>query len=64
MLNLDIKAMLEGAAAYGVLSAAVRSLPDPTIPTVGFLPNLYLWMFRFLHACLSNYDKLRSNPVN
>lgn len=48
-----------GALAYGVLSAAVRALPDPPAQPTGFGQHFYTWFFKFTHGVLANYDKLK-----
>jgi len=51
---MHLPTWLLGSAAALVLSAAVRALPDPEPKGNRF----YLWLFRFTHFVLSNYDKL------
>lgn len=46
--------VVAGAVGALVVSAAVRALPDPA-------PNgnlFYLWLYRFSHAILANWDKV------
>ncbi len=45
--------LLTGSAGALVVSAAARALPDPA---PGGSP-LYLWLFRFAHCVLANFDK-------
>ncbi|HWC98995.1 MAG TPA: hypothetical protein VG456_19680 [Candidatus Sulfopaludibacter sp.] len=45
--------LLTGSTGALILSAAARALPDP----VGGGSRLYLWMFRFVHYVLANFDK-------
>lgn len=45
--------LLTGSAGALVLSAAARALPDPAPGG----PRLYLWLFRFAHYVLANFDK-------
>lgn len=46
--------LLTGSTAALVASAAARALPDPT-PTGS---RLYLWLYRFAHLVLANFDKV------
>jgi hypothetical protein len=52
----DFSDYLEGAAIALVLSAAVRALPDPEPSGSKF----YLWVFRFSHGILANWDKFKA----
>jgi hypothetical protein len=45
--------LLSGGAGAILLSAAVRELPDPAPMGSRF----YLWLFRFVHFALANFDK-------
>ncbi len=44
-----------GGGAALVLSAASRSLPEPT--PLG--NRFYLWFYNFTHALLANFDKMQ-----
>jgi len=46
--------LLTGGTAALVASAAARALPDPT--PMG--SRLYLWLYRFAHLVLANFDKV------
>jgi hypothetical protein len=46
--------LLTGGTAALVASAAARALPDPTPAGSG----LYLWLYRFAHLVLANFDKV------
>jgi hypothetical protein len=46
--------LLTGGTAALVASAAARALPDPT--PAG--PPIYLWLYRFAHLVLANFDKV------
>jgi len=46
--------LLTGGTAALVASAAARALPDPT--PMG--SRLYLWLYRFAHLILANFDKV------
>jgi hypothetical protein len=45
--------LLTGSAGALAISAAARALPDP-VPGGS---RAYLWMFRFAHYVLANFDK-------
>jgi hypothetical protein len=45
--------LLTGSAGALVVSAAARALPDPAPGG----SRLYLWLFRFAHYVLANFDK-------
>jgi hypothetical protein len=45
--------LLTGSAGALILSAAARALP---VPVTGG-SRLYLWLFRFAHLVLANFDK-------
>lgn len=42
-----------------LLSYAVRTLPEPPNPPVGFWQSFYFWFHNFTHLVLANADKLR-----
>jgi hypothetical protein len=44
---------LSGSAGALILSAAARALPDPALGG----SRMYLWLFRFAHYVLANFDK-------
>jgi hypothetical protein len=46
--------LLTGGTAALVASAAARALPEPT--PMG--SRLYLWLYRFAHLILANFDKV------
>ena len=46
--------LLTGGTAALVASAAARALPEPT--PMG--SRLYLWLYRFAHLVLANFDKV------
>ena len=46
--------LLTGGTAALVASAAARALPEPT--PMG--SRLYLWLYRFTHLILANFDKV------
>jgi hypothetical protein len=60
---IDYKTYLEGAAGALIISAAVRSLPDPANPASGFWQKFYLWFFNFTHTVMANWDKIRGNEI-
>jgi hypothetical protein len=45
--------LLTGSAGALIVSAAARALPDPAEGG----SHLYLWLFRFAHLVLANFDK-------
>jgi hypothetical protein len=45
--------LLTGSAGALVVSAAARALPDPAPGG----SRVYLWLFRFAHYVLANFDK-------
>lgn len=45
--------LLTGSAGALVISAAARALPDPAEGG----SRIYLWLFRFAHYVLANFDK-------
>lgn len=45
--------LLTGSTGALVISAAARALPDP-VPGGS---QVYLWLFRFAHYVLANFDK-------
>jgi hypothetical protein len=47
------------AALALLLSAAVRALPTPPDPPVGFCQGFYFWLFNFTHGVLANWDKVK-----
>ena len=52
--------LLTGGTVALVASAAARALPEPT--PMG--SPLYLWLYRFAHLVLANFDKVTNegNP--
>ena len=46
--------LFTGGTAALVASAAARALPEPT--PMG--SRLYLWLYRFAHLILANFDKV------
>ncbi len=48
--------LVTGSAGALVVSAAARALPEPA--PGGSRP--YLWLFRFAHLVLANFDKVGS----
>ncbi len=48
--------LLTGSAGALIVSAAARALPDPVCGG----SRLYLWLFRFAHYVLANFDKAGS----
>lgn len=58
MRNIIINWMTGGAGAL-VISAAARALPDPA-PAGS---RLYLWLYRFVHYVLANFDKSECRDV-
>lgn len=53
----SIEHILTGAVGIMVISAAVRSLPEPVPPYNGFWSYFYAWFYKFTHAVLQNFDK-------
>ena len=55
--------LLTGGTGALVISAAARALPDPAPGG----SRVYLWLFRFAHYVLANFDKTgvgdESKPV-
>ncbi len=47
---------MTGSAGALVISAAARALPDPAPGG----SRVYLWLFRFAHYVLANFDKVGS----
>ena len=45
--------LLSGSAGALIISAAARALPDPAPGG----SRMYLWLFRFAHYVLANFDK-------
>jgi hypothetical protein len=59
-VTIDLVSLATGGAAFSVLSAAARALPEP-LPMGS---RLYLFLYRFVQNLLSNFDKtdaVRSN---
>ncbi|MGB7719947.1 MAG: hypothetical protein WBL65_08600 [Bryobacteraceae bacterium] len=46
--------LLTGGTAALVVSAAARALPEP----MPMGSRLYLWLYRFTHLILANFDKV------
>jgi hypothetical protein len=57
---MTIPAWADGAIVALVVSAAVRALPDPAMPAVGFWQKSYLWFYNFTHSILANFDKIKT----
>jgi hypothetical protein len=52
-MHLDFGACFTGGVGAILLSAAARALPEPSAAANSF----YLWVFRFAHLLLANFDK-------
>jgi len=56
-MTAPIPDWLAGATGALIVSAAARALPDPE--PMG--SKLYLWLYRFAHFILANFDKSASD---
>jgi hypothetical protein len=63
MEGFNLWNLLQGAAGALILSAAVRALPKPPEPAVGFWQNFYSWLYRFANLVLANLDKVRNGKT-
>jgi hypothetical protein len=55
-MHLDLTTLFTGGAGAILLSAAARALPEPAAAGNPF----YLWVYRFAHLLLANFDKAGS----
>jgi len=56
-MHWNLEAFFTGGAGAILLSAAARALPEPK--QMG--NPLYLWLYRFAHLLLANFDKAGLN---
>ncbi len=52
-MHLNFVTLFSGGAGAILLSAAARALPEPAPSGNPF----YLWVYRFAHLMLANFDK-------
>jgi len=59
-MHFDFGTLFTGGLGAILLSAAARALPEPAAAG----SSIYLWVYRFAHLLLANFDKAGYRDAN